>query len=61
MDKHCTDEILMELNDISESVQQIISQTVDKLEDCYGNATLLLPATTPYLPEIAKCTTVVAN
>lgn len=60
MDKHCTEEIILEISDIKSSVEKIINATAEKLDFCYGNATLQLPETTPYLPEITKCTSVVA-
>lgn len=57
MDKYCTPAFIQELTQVKTSAEKCMTDTASKLTACYADAKLLLPATTPYLPELGKCTT----
>lgn len=56
MNKYCNSATIDKLIEVKTSAEQVMIETAPKLAECYANAKLLLPETTPYLPEIAKCT-----
>lgn len=55
MKQFCNPATLLELTQVKTSAEKCMIDTSPKLEECYTEAHLLLPATAPYLTELAKC------